>query len=136
MGIQKVILSNMEKATTDRDQVKFLLDPSSQESRVGYTTLEKEELDELAEEYGFPSRSSFLRHMVQLGMNTLVQQDPTRKTAIQSEDSAVTIRELIPKGKENAVDVRDELPELIEEQLLDIVDRDTVVEREGWMVYR
>lgn len=126
----------MEKATTDRDQVKFLIDPSSQESRVGYTTLEKEELDELADEYGFPSRSSFLRHMVQLGMNTLVQQDPTSKTSGQSEDSAVTIRELIPEGEKNAVDIRDELPELIEQQLLDIVDQDPEIERDGWMVYR
>ena len=126
----------MEEASTERGQIKFNLDPSSPESKVGFTTIEKEELKTLAEEHGFPSLSAFLRHMVYLGMNTVVEQDPTKQLQDETDHDAVTVRELIPEGEENAIDVRDELPDKFEDNVLDIVDEDPKINREGWLVYR
>lgn len=126
----------MEEASTERGQIKFNLDPSSPESKIGFTTIEKEELETLAEEYGFPSLSAFLRYMVHLGMNTVVEQDPTKQLQDERDHDAVTIRELIPENKENAIDVRDELPDKFEDNVLDIVDEDPQINRDGWLVYR
>jgi hypothetical protein len=126
----------MEEASTERGQIKFNLDPSSPGSKVGFTTIEKEELKTLAEQHGFPSLSAFLRHMVYLGMNTVVEQDPTKQLQDETDHDAVTVRELIPEGEENAIDVRDELPDKFENNVLDIVDEDPKINREGWLVYR
>lgn len=131
------VSKDMEEATNERSQIKFNLNPSSPESKVGFSTteMEKDELKSLAEEHGFSSLSSFLRHMVYLGKNTLVEEDPTNQSQDAVNDNAVTIRELIPEGSENAIDVRDELPQKFEDSVLDIIDEDPEINREGWLIY-
>jgi hypothetical protein len=94
-------------------------------------------IKELKEKYDFPSRAAFLRCMVQLGMNSVVQNDPRNKARTQSSgEQPVAIRDLVPESEENSVDVRDELPEIIEENLLDIVDEDPQINRDGWRVWK
>jgi len=114
------------------------MDPNEPDSEVSFRTTRRDELDELEEEYGFPSRSAFLRCMVQLGIENLTKeyvQEEEENQNVNSSD-AKTIREMIPEGEENAVDVRNELPEMIENDLLDIVDQDPEINRSGWEVYR
>jgi hypothetical protein len=87
---------------------------------------------------GFPSRSAFLRCMVELGIQNLTKDYLQNEEGTQDvgRSDAKTIREMVPEGKENAVDVRNELPEMIENELLDIVDQDPEIKRSGWEVYR
>jgi len=99
------------------------------------TELQLNELDEAAERYDFASRSEAARFFLNLGMRSFVANDP-RNQSRSEEDDAVTIRELIPEGKENAISIRDELPKLIDDNILDIVDNDPEIKREGWEVYR
>ena len=124
--------------TTERHRLAFRMDPNEPDSEVSFRTTRRDELDELEEEYGFPSRSAFLRCMVQLGIENLTKeyvQEEEENQNVNSSD-AKTIREMIPEGEENAVDVRNELPEMIENDLLDIVDQDPEINRSGWEVYR
>ena len=100
----------------------------------------REKYDKLTEEYGFTSRAAFLRHMVHLGMNTLVEQDPTNKqssTTTAQNDNPVTIRELIPQGEENAVDITSEFwEEVLRDEILDIVEQDPEIKRNGFYAYK
>jgi len=95
-------------------------------------------MDEIYEEYGFPSRSAFLRCMVELGIQNLTKDYLQDEHDTQEAEGveAKTIREMVPQGEENAVDVRNKLPEMIENELLDIVDQDPEIKRSGWEVYR
>lgn len=124
--------------TTERHRLVFRMNPDDPDSQVSFRTTRRDELDDIYEEYGFPSRSAFLRCMVELGIQNLTkdylqEEDDTQAVG---ESEAKTIREMVPEGEENAVDVRNELPEMIENELLDIVDQDPEIKRSGWEVYR
>lgn len=140
MNNTKVISSKMPRPpeTTERHRMVFRMNPDDPDSQVSFRTTRRDELDEIYKEYGFPSRSAFLRCMVELGIQDLTKEYfQDEDDAQESGDSeAKTIREMVPKGKENAVDVRNELPEMIENDLLDIVDQDPEIKRSGWEVYR
>ncbi len=99
------------------------------------TELQLNELDDAAQKYDFASRSEAARYFMNLGMRSFVANDPRNQSRSES-DNAVTIRELIPEGKENAISIRDELSELIDDNILDIVDNDPEINRDGWEVYR
>lgn len=99
------------------------------------TELQLNELDDAAQKYDFASRSEAARYFMNLGMRSFVANDP-RNQSRSENDNAVTIRELIPEGKENAISIRDELSELIDDNILDIVDNDPEINRDGWEVYR
>ena len=124
--------------TTERHRLVFRLNPNDPDSQVSFRTTRRDELTEIYEEYGFPSRSAFLRCMVQLGIENLTKDyvQKEEKTQNVENSEAKTIREMIPEGEENAVDVRNELPKMIENDLLDIVDQDPEINRSGWEVYR
>jgi hypothetical protein len=102
----------------------------------GYETIRKDEIEEYVEKYGFPSKAAFFRAALSAGIATMEHLDPHEVDSNSQAPDAVTIRDLIPDGKENAVDVRDELPEMIEDDLLDIVDNDPEIVRDGWLVYK
>lgn len=135
-----VLLSKMPRPqkTTERDRLNFRLDPSDEDTLVSFTTIRGEKIENMQEEYGFPSRASFLRCMVELGIQNFTREYVQDEDDSQSvgESEATTIREMVPEGEENAVDLRDELPEIIEADLLDIVDKDSEISRSGWEVYR
>lgn len=121
--------------------INFRIDPDRRESQVRFneTVDTKEELDEKAQEYGFHSRAAFLRHMVRLGMNTLVEQDPVKndQSSKTPDEKPVTIRELVPEGEENAVDMTDEFwEEILRDRMLDIVEEDPEIKRDGYSVYK
>lgn len=100
-------------------------------------------VNEFVEESPYTSRSAALRSLVFLGMYTFVHGDPRtlkpedeNPTDDSEEHSPTTIRELIPEGEENAASIKTEIPEQIEEQLIDIVEEDPEIKRKGWEVYR
>lgn len=140
MNNEKIILSKMPQppGTTERHRLVFRTNPDDPNSQVSFRTTRRDELDEVYEEYGFPSRSAFLRCMVELGIQNLTKDYLQDKKGTQDtgESEAKTIREMVPEGEENAVDVRSKLPEMIENELLDIVDQDPEIKRTGWEVYR
>lgn len=98
-----------------------------------------EVFDELKEKYGFTSRAEAARAFMNLGMKSIVVGDP-RNPQSQNDNkktNAVTIRELVPKGKENSVSIPDEFcDDIIKNQLIDIVADDPEIKRDGLEVYR
>lgn len=121
-------------------RVDIIPDPDpDKDGYIGYRGNDPhvDRINELKEKYNFTSRAAFLRCMVQLGMNSMVQNHPKNRRQVGNPgDEPVTIRELVPKGEENSVDVRDELPSIVEEKLLDIVDEDDQINRDGWSVWK
>jgi len=99
-------------------------------------------IDEFVEDTRFPSRAAAIRSLVILGMREYALGDPRRSNDENienknAESPPTTIRELIPEGKENSLSLKeDELIDKINNQLLDIIDEDSEIKREGWEVYR
>lgn len=104
------------------------------DKNLQFTTSEhhKEKLAEAAEELGVP-RSAAIRHWIEIGRRSTIVNDPRNNPHQEYESNP--IKELIPEGEENAVDIRDELPKLIEDALIDIVDEDDEIQRDGFEVY-
>jgi hypothetical protein len=78
-------------------------------------------------------------------MRSTVENDPrhsTEDTESQQEEpqegyQPPTIRELIPKGEENSLDMSDELwEEKLRDEIMDIVSEDPELNRDGFEVYR
>jgi hypothetical protein len=72
-------------------------------------------------------------------MMSAVDNDPRHSTASQpsEEFSPVTIRQLIPEGTENAVEMTDEFWEqILRDEMLDIVSDDPEIKRDGFKIYR
>lgn len=97
------------------------------------STQHKEELQEAADELGL-TMSGAIRHWIEIGRRSAIANDPRNKSTGSVKESP--IKRLIPEGRDNAVDIRDELPEKIEDALLDIVDDDDEINRDGFEVYR
>jgi hypothetical protein len=99
-----------------------------------------EEIEELEEKYDFASRAALLRHLLQLGMNSMLQNDPRQVNESRESEEAVTIRELVPEGKEDAISINrgdeENLIDEIDEQILEIVQQDPEIHLDGWKVYR
>jgi DNA-binding MarR family transcriptional regulator len=117
----------------DRDTRSIQFDTRGDKNFL-FSTAEhhKEELTEAAEELGM-ARSAAIRHWIEIGRRSMIENDPRNKPEQKSESNP--IRDLIPKGEDNAVDIRDELPQLIEDALIDIVDEDEEITRDGFDVY-
>jgi len=119
------------------ERMQFTISPDGENLNIRTPKLEKERIDNLVDEYGFQSRASFCRHMIYLGINTLVENDPSNKDYSESTNNeAVTIREITPKGEENAVEIDDFWEEIMKNKFLDIVENDPEIKREGFSVYR
>lgn len=97
-------------------------------------TAEYRDFQRLADDH-FKNKAQAARKLITIGMHAFVEHDP-RNQHQDSPDNVVTIRDYIPEGKENAVDVREELIKEIENDLLNIVNNDPEVKLEGWKVYR
>lgn len=98
-------------------------------------------VDEFVEKSEFQDRSTAMRSMMLLGMREYTVGDPRKdqnraETESDDEFSPVTVRDLIPEGEENAVSLKDELPDIIDEKMLEIVEEDPEIRRNGWEVYR
>lgn len=99
-------------------------------------------VDKFVEQSGYPNRSAAIRSLVCLGMYAYTHNDPRNQTGSDENSggensfSPKTIREFIPEGKESAVSIQDELPSQIEKELLDVVEEDPKINRDGWEVYK
>lgn len=108
-----------------------------------YTQLpepDKEMFDKLKEQYGFAKNAPAARTFLKLGMMSIVDNDPRHSMSSEADDKGVdpvTIRELIPEGEENAVDITDEFwTEVLRDRIVDIVEDDPEIHRNGFEVYR
>lgn len=101
---------------------------------------DKEMFNKLKEQYGFAKDSQAGRTFLKLGMMSIVDNDPRHSMSSKADDKGVdpvTIRELIPEGEENAVDITDEFwAEVLRKRMLDIVEDDPEIHRNGFEVYR
>lgn len=100
-------------------------------------------VDDFVEQTAFATRSAAMRSLVMMGIKHYAVEDPrSQKDNIEVEEqetpfTPVTIRELIPEGKENAVEVGDELWEdAIKSEILDICYEDPKITVDGLEVYR
>jgi len=107
-----------------------------------YTKLpepDREMFEELKEQYGFGTYSEAARSFLKLGMMSVIDNDPRHSLTSEtdSELPPVTIRELIPKGADNSVDITDEFwDQILRDEMLDIIEKDPEIHRDGFEVYR
>jgi hypothetical protein len=101
-----------------------------------------EEIEQRKEDLNFSSRSEALRYFIQIGMNSIVENDPRNRGSVDSNVIAPKVRDFVPEGEENAIpiingdDETETLVEKIENEILDIVDEDPEIIRDGWEVYQ
>ena len=126
----------MTENTKNDTQLYAGMTSDGEKLRFSTTNIHKEKIDETAEELGINSRSEAIRLFIEVGRKQILQNNPKNTTSPVGTDEATTIREMIPEGKENAVDIRDELPEIIDDELIQIVEEDSEINRDGWEVYR
>lgn len=107
--------------------------------KISSSNLNIERFERLKEEYNFTSKSEAARYFLNLGMMSMVETDP-RHTGSGGTDepfNPVTIRELIPEGKDNSVDISGEFwDEILRDEMLDIVEEDPEIKRDGYEAYR
>lgn len=129
-------LSRTERSinTTLRSKDGALKNYDDAKLQTTLNTAEYRDFQELADSY-FKNEAQAARKLVTLGMHALVEHDPRTQNQ-ESTDNAVTIRDYIPEGKKNAVDVREQLIKEIEDDLLDIVSNDPEVTLDGWKAYK
>lgn len=99
----------------------------------------KKEIKERADELGFSSMSEAARYFITLGMYSFAQTDPRNNVGDSStgDHDPLTIREIIPEGRENALNTRDEeVLEEIDKHLAEELSKDPEIEQEGWEVWR
>jgi hypothetical protein len=101
--------------------------------------LQWDRFHQLKDHYNFSSNASAARYFLNIGMLSVEKNDPRNNNSEQADnqsDSAPTIREFVPEGRDNAVDLKDDLPEVIRENMLDIVESDPKINRDGFEVWR
>ena len=100
---------------------------------------DREMFDELKDQYNFSSDAEAGRFFLQLGMRSTVDNDPRHTAAPQTDEdfSPVTIRELVPTGTDNAVDMTGEFwEEILRSEMPEIVTEDPEIKRDGYDIYR
>lgn len=120
-------------------RVKITLPEQGEEISVVVPEPDKDTFDELKKQYGFTYDSEAARCFLKLGMMSAVDNDPRHSTTSQTgeEFSSVTIRQLLPEGAENAVDMTDEFWEqILRDEMMDIVKDDPEIKRDGFEIYR
>lgn len=104
---------------------------------VRVNTVEWERFEKLKDEYGFSTESAAARYFVNIGMRAIVETDPrNNRTTAQDQDSVPKVRDYVPEGEENAIDLRNELGEVIAENMYEIVEADNKMKRDGFKVWR
>lgn len=103
---------------------------------VKFTTANWEEYERLREEYNFTSDSAAARCFINLGMRSFVANHPTKETTNQTQEGGPQISDFVPDGEEDSIHMFDELPEVIRENVVDIVDEDPEISRDGNKVYK
>ncbi|WP_135807437.1 hypothetical protein [Halorussus marinus] len=100
---------------------------------------DREMFDKLKEQYGFSTDAEAARIFLKLGMMSTVNNDPRHSISSETggEFSPVTIRELVPEGMDNAVEITDEFwDQILRDEMIDIVENDPEIHRDGLEIYR
>lgn len=100
-----------------------------------------EEVEKRKEQLNLDSRSEALRYFIQIGMHSVIENDPRNHEGSPTTDTGPMIRDFVPEGKENSIplvdsDGQETLVDLIEKSLIDIVDEDPQINRDGWDVHK
>lgn len=114
-------------------------DDAPEEVHVSFASLDYELFQQRIEEYGFSNKSQAFRYFLNIGMRSVVENDPQNSRSNQTTDQSntTTIEEYVPEGKENALNIRDgEVIDAIENNILEIVDDNPNLNRDGFEVYR
>jgi len=121
-------------------KIKSNSDPDSQYTNrtLAVTEATLEELQEVMEEHGFDNRSEALRYFLTIGMNSFVETDPRNKRAQNRDEgyTPLTIREILPDSKDDALDLREEeILDEVDKRLPEEIAEDPKIVQEGWEVW-
>jgi hypothetical protein len=119
-------------------EIQITLPEQGEKIKVNVPEPDKDTFDELKEQYGFASDSEAARCFLKLGMMSAVDNDPRHSTTSQSGEEflPVTIRELIPEGVENAVEIDEFCEQILRDKMMDIAIDDPEIKRDGLKLYR
>jgi len=126
------------------EKIRFVLRPNAEadrrDVRIDLKTTEphKKEIKERAEELGFNNLSEAVRYFITIGMHAFEETDPRNSSYDDvSEYNPLTIRDVIPEGRENALNMREkEVMDAIDEMLAKEISADPEIQQEGWEVWR
>lgn len=128
-----------EKKDRERPkQTTWCLEPGGGKVGVKVPNQLREEVEEAVELYNFESKSAAVRHFVAIGLRCVMETDPRNDRSGEGggEYSPLTIRDVLPNSKEDALSLRDEeVLERLDEVLVEEVANDPKIEQEGWEVW-
>jgi hypothetical protein len=119
---------------SDNESINFL---DAEGNHITTTTSKvlKQELTEEAEDMG-TNRSALIRRYIIAGRRLSQIYDPREaENVTDTESKDDPIRNLVPKGKNNAISI-EELGEKVKNDIIDIVENDDQINRDGWEVYK
>lgn len=97
-------------------------------------------VDDFVEKSNFNNRSAAIRALVVMGMRSFIYDDPRNNGDSTPEgdrqQNLTPVRDLIPEGKSNSIDLLNELPDKFENKVIDIIEEDPKIKREGLEVWR
>ena len=119
-------------------RIGITLPEQGEKIQVSVPEPDKDTFDELKEQYGFTHDSAAARCFLKLGMMSAVDNDPRHSTTSQSSEefSPVTIRQLIPEGAENAVEIDEFWRQTLRDKMMDIAIDDPEIKRDGLKFYK
>lgn len=123
-------------------QIKPKNGDGSLDNRLKFDIVNGEEFHEKMDSYDFVTKAQAARYFINIGMKSIVENDPrnaeNNRSSRPEQDNYFpeTIRDFIPEGKDNAVDIRDELLDRIEDEILNICREDPEINIDNWEAYR
>ena len=121
-----------------QDKLRMTISDGSTKKVVAVDESWVEIVNEFTEKSAYPNRSAAVRSLVILGMTRYVN-DPRSKESASSQSKdfePITIRELIPEGRENAINMTEDVPSVVKENIIDIVENDPEISRNGLEVWK
>jgi hypothetical protein len=112
------------------------------DKQLMFDTLNKEEFHKRMDTYNFSSKAQAARYFINIGMRSIVENDPrnaenSRSSQAERDNySPKTIRDFVPEGEDNAVDIRDELVDRIEDEILNICREDPEINIDNWEAHK
>lgn len=138
-------MSEDDEGQDELDQLTIKIRPDSDtqtyDTQIGVVLTEatKDELNEAAERLGFNQRASAYRYFLTMGVNAIVETDPRSSISTQESDTqyeSLSIRDVLPDNKEKSLNIKnDEVVEAVGEELLDEVNNDPKIRKDGWNVW-
>jgi hypothetical protein len=112
------------------------------DNTIQFDIVNEEEFQEKMDFYDFASKAQAARYFINIGMKSIVENDPrnaeNNRSPRPEQDnySPETIRDFIPEGEDDAVDIRDELLDKIEDEILNICREDPKIKIDNWEAYK